>query len=112
MRNSLSWNGTGGGTMVSRISVISVVCGFLTAASGAAQDMPNPPPMQMQVQQIMQQRPRDAEAAARAFLMLVAPNLTNMLDSLNAAPSGGPNQPILIVDGIPHNTIHQSLDQY
>ena len=98
--------------MVSRISVMGVVCGVLTAASGAAQEMPNPQAMQMQVQQIMQQRPREAEAAARAFLMLVAPNLTNMLDSLKAAPSGEPNQPILIVDGIPQNTNDQSLDQY
>src|SRR5213596_2092849 len=98
--------------MVGRISALIAVVACLAASRGAAQDMPNPQAMQMQVQQIMQQRPREAEAAARAFLMLVAPNLTNMLDSLKAAPSGGPNQPILIVDGIPQNTNDQSLDQY
>src|SRR2546421_2335064 len=101
MRNSLSWNGTGGGTMVSRISVISVVCGFLTAASGAAQDMPNPQAMQMQVQQIMQQRPREAEAAARAFLMLVAPERVNGLDSLREQANSANNQPLVVVDGVP-----------
>jgi len=34
--------------------------------------MPNPQAMQMQVQQIMQQRPREAEAAARAFLQVIS----------------------------------------
>jgi uncharacterized protein (DUF1697 family) len=34
--------------------------------------MPNPQAMQMQVQQIAQQRPREAEAAARAFLHVVS----------------------------------------
>src|SRR5437762_4071646 len=98
--------------MACRISAVVGVFGLLAASASAAQEMPDPQAMQMQVQQIMQQRPREAEAAARAFLMLVAPNLTNTLDSLKAAPSGGPNQPILIVDGIPQNTNDQSLDQY
>jgi uncharacterized protein (DUF1697 family) len=34
--------------------------------------MPNPQAMQMQVQQIAQQRPREAEAAARAFLHVIS----------------------------------------
>ena len=34
--------------------------------------MPNPQAMQMQAQQIAQQRPREAEAAARAFLHVVS----------------------------------------
>jgi hypothetical protein len=58
-----------------------------------AQAMPNPQEMQMQVQRIMQERPREAEAAARAFLHLlstqpgqgpVEPQLA-MLDSLKTA---------------------------
>ncbi len=59
--------------MACRTNALIGVLGLLAASSGAAQDMPNPQAMQMQVQQIVQQRPREAEAAARAFLMLVAP---------------------------------------
>src|SRR5881394_2456657 len=111
MLNSLSWNGTGGGTMVSRISVMGVVCGVLTAASGAAQEMPNPQAMQMQVQQIMQQRPREAEAAARAFLLLVAPDRVAGLDSLRDQANAGNNQPLIVVDGAPVSS-PPSQDQY
>ncbi|HEV2672480.1 MAG TPA: hypothetical protein VGU74_15405 [Gemmatimonadales bacterium] len=71
--------------------------------------MPNPQAMQMQVQQIMQQRPREAEAAARAFLVLVAPNLASTLDSLKAPPS---REPIIVVDGVPQTMPDRSLDQY
>ena len=39
-----------------------------------AQGMPNPQAMQLQAQQIMQNRPREAEAAARAFLGLILQN--------------------------------------
>jgi len=58
-----------------------------------AQGMPNPQAMQMQVQHIMMERPREAEAAARAFLQLISqqpgqgplePGLA-MLDSLKTA---------------------------
>lgn len=45
---------------------------MLVCAALAAQDMPNPQAMQLQAQQIMQQRPREAEAAARAFLHVIA----------------------------------------
>ena len=59
--------------MAFRISALLAVSGFVICASGAAaQEMPNPQAMQMQVQQIMQQRPRQAEAAARAFLQVIA----------------------------------------
>jgi hypothetical protein len=74
--------------------------------------MPNPQAMQMQVQQIMQQRPREAEAAARAFMMLVAPNLANTLDSLKAGRGGGQNEPIIVIDGVPQTVTDRSLDQY
>lgn len=60
----------------------------LTTVAGAQQpgpQMPDPQAMQMQVQRIAQERPREAEAAARAWLQNVAPNLIPMLDSLKAA---------------------------
>ncbi|PYP11998.1 MAG: hypothetical protein DMD59_01235 [Gemmatimonadetes bacterium] len=87
------------------------VVGLLAASSGAAQDMPNPQAMQMQVQQIMQQRPREAEAAARAFLMLVAPERVNGLDSLREQATAGQTQPIIVVDGVPVSS-PPSQDQY
>ena len=58
---------------------------LLTASVAAAQDMPSPQAMQLQVQKIAQERPREAEAAARAFLHLVAPDRIGGLDSLKAA---------------------------
>ena len=54
------------------------------ASVAAAQD-PNPQAMQMQVQKIAQERPREAEAAARAFLHLVAQDRVGALDSLKAS---------------------------
>jgi len=60
------------------------VLGLFVASSSAAQDMPNPQEMQLQVQKIAQMRPREAEAAARAFLQLVAPDRIAALDSLKA----------------------------
>ena len=63
--------------------------GLLFAArSVRAQDqspMPNPQAMQMHVQRIAQERPREAEAASRAWLQNVAPELIPQLDSLKAA---------------------------
>ena len=50
------------------------------AAALQAQDMPNPQMMQ----KIVQERPREAEAAARAFLHLVAQDKVDDLDSLKA----------------------------
>jgi len=82
------------------------------ARAQEAQDpMPNPQAMQMQVQRIMQERPREAEAAARAFLMLAAPNLVATLDSLKAGSVGGQNQPLIVVDGVPQPGLSaRSLD--
>ena len=54
----------------------------LVASAAVGQEMPNPQGMQMQVQKIAQERPREAEAAARAFLHLVAPDRIGGLDSL------------------------------
>jgi hypothetical protein len=61
--------------------------GLLFALPLTAQEMPNPQAMQMQAQRIAQERPREAEAAARAFIMLVAPERaegSRSLDSLKA----------------------------
>src|SRR5207249_10969763 len=70
--NSLDWNRSG--LMACPISRLIAGAGLLLAASTVrAQDqgpMPNPQAMQMQVQRIAQERPREAEAAARAFLNL------------------------------------------
>src|SRR5690348_14664852 len=98
MPNSLDWNRSG--TMACRIEGLALVFGLL-GASLAAQEMPNPQAMQMQVQQIMQQRPREAEAAARAFLTLVAPERVNGLDSLRGQANASNNQPVYLVDGVP-----------
>ncbi len=87
--------------MACRISALVGVFGLMAASSGAAQEMPNPQAMQMQVQQIMQQRPREAEAAARAFLMFVAPDRVAGLDSLRQQANAANNQPTLVVDGTP-----------
>ncbi|HMJ58550.1 MAG TPA: hypothetical protein VK467_05405 [Gemmatimonadales bacterium] len=57
----------------------------LIASAAAGQEMPNPQAMQMQVQKIAQERPREAEAAARAFLHLVAQDRVGALDSLKAS---------------------------
>ena len=97
--------------MACRISAVMGVFGLLAASSSAAQEMPNPQAMQMQVQQIMQQRPHEAEAAARAFLMLVAPERLKGLDSLREQANAGHNQPIVVVDGVPVSS-PPSQDQY
>ncbi len=60
----------------------------LTTLAGAQQpgpQMPDPQAMQMQVQRIAQERPREAEAAARAWLSNVGPDLIPVLDSLKSA---------------------------
>jgi hypothetical protein len=65
--------------MIYRISAAIGVLGLVAAAYPAAtQDianagqMPSPQQMQLQVQQIAQQRPREAEAAARGFIHLMS----------------------------------------
>lgn len=68
-----------------RIRALLVVGGLMLGAPGVwAQDMPNPQAMQAQVQRIAQERPREAEAAARAFLHIVAQDQVDDLDSLKA----------------------------
>ncbi len=60
---------------------------LMLALVQAPGETPSPQAMQMQAQQIAQQRPREAEAAARAFLHLVAPEREGDLDALkNHAP--------------------------
>jgi hypothetical protein len=58
--------------MAFRISALLAVMSFAGLPAAGAQDMPNPQAMQLQAQQIMQQRPREAEGAARAFLHLIS----------------------------------------
>jgi hypothetical protein len=60
---------------------------MLVASAVAAQEMPNPQAMQMQVQKIAQERPREAEAAARAFIMLIAPDRVEGSRSLDSLKS-------------------------
>lgn len=62
--------------------LVLATLGLLAAAPAGAQEMPNPQAMQAQVLQIAQQRPREAEAAARAFLQLVAPERLGELETL------------------------------
>ena len=71
--------------MQSRASLFMTVAGFLfPVVALPAQEMPDPQAMQMQVRHIAQERPREAEAAARAFLQLVAADRLPGLDSLKA----------------------------
>ena len=59
----------------------------LATAARAQQpgQMPDPQAMQLQAQHIAQDRPREAEAAARGWLMNAAPDLIPVLDSLKIA---------------------------
>jgi hypothetical protein len=76
--------------MVARNLVVTVALVLTAATAASAQDptpqaMPNPAAMQRQAQKIAQERPREAEAAARAFLQLVAPDRIGGLDSLKSS---------------------------
>jgi hypothetical protein len=73
--------------MASRTEQLLLVgAAFLLAAPALrAQEMPSPQAMQAQAQRIAQERPREAEAAARAFLHLVAQDRIGGLDSLKAS---------------------------
>ena len=67
---------------------LSLVLGMVSrvdAQDPNPQAMPNPQEMQKQVQFIMQERPRETEAASRAWLQNVAPDLIPSLDSLKAS---------------------------
>ena len=102
--------------MVCRISrsVVGLASLLLGAGAARAQDIPDPQAMQTQVQRIVQERPREAEAVARAYLMLVAPNLVATLDSLKAGSVGEQNQPLIVVDGVlqPGLSARSLDDQY
>lgn len=75
--------------MFARNVSIAIAIIVATASRAGAQDpnqpMPNPQAMQMQVQRIAQERPREAEAASRAWLQNVAPELIPSLDSLKTS---------------------------
>lgn len=65
--------------------LLAMSAGLLLAVPAmGAQEMPNPQLLQAQAQHIAKERPREAEAAARAFLQLVAPDRIPGLDSLKA----------------------------
>ena len=71
--------------MAYRTNALVIAGSLMLSAPGLwAQEMPNPQAMQVQVQRIAQERPREAEAAARAFLHLVAQDKVDGLDSLKA----------------------------
>ena len=58
---------------MARVSLVLAAAGMLSAVVLRAQDqMPPPQQMQMQAQEIMKQRPREAEAAARGFIHFMA----------------------------------------
>src|SRR5499426_1641300 len=80
-RSSLALNRSR--TMLARsLALIMLTLATIAGAQQPGPQMPDPQAMQMQVQRIMQERPREAEAAARAWLTNVAPNLIPALDSL------------------------------
>ena len=83
------------------LALIMLTLATTAPAQQPGPQMPDQQAMQMQVQQIMQQRPREAEAAARAFLLSVAPDRVAGLDSLRDRASAGNNQPILLLEGKP-----------
>lgn len=59
--------------MVARsLALIMLTLATLAGAQQPGPQMPDPQAMQLQVQRIAQERPREAEAAARAFLHVIA----------------------------------------
>src|SRR5258708_23701202 len=90
MHTSRVWNERESITMGCRTNtLLALGCLLVFAPVARAQEaqdpMPNPQAMQMQVQRIMQGRPREAEAAARGWLNNVGPDLIPVLDSLKTA---------------------------
>ncbi|MGH7529780.1 MAG: hypothetical protein ACREMN_05310 [Gemmatimonadales bacterium] len=81
-----------------RISVVLAAALALVPAPLLGQEMPSPAEMQAQIQRIAEQRPRQAEAAARAFLTLVAKDLVPMLDAMKDGERG--NEPMIFIDGV------------
>ena len=74
---------------VPKLSLILALSLTALASVAAAQEMPSPQALQLQAQRIAQERPREAEAAARAFLQLVAPERIGGLDSLKSTALDG-----------------------
>ena len=66
------------------LALSSLVFAPVARAQETQDPMPNPQAMQMQVQRIMQERPREAEAAARGWLQNVGPDLIPVLDTLKS----------------------------
>lgn len=64
------------------LALIMLTLATMAGAQQPESQMPNPQEMQMHVQHIAQNRPREAEAAARGWLINVAPELIPALDSL------------------------------
>src|SRR5258708_13126863 len=90
MHTARVWNERESITMGCRTNtLLALGCLLVFAPVARAQEaqdpMPNPQAMQMQVQRIMQGRPREAEAAARGWLNNVGPDLIPVLDSLKTA---------------------------
>jgi molecular chaperone GrpE (heat shock protein) len=67
------------------LALIMLTLATIARAQQPGPQMPNPQEMQVQVQRIAQDRPREAEAAARGWLINVAPELIPALDSLKTA---------------------------
>ena len=68
--------------MVGRTRGLMIVAGLVALCGGAAHAQDIPPELHAQKQKIERERPREAEAAARAFLHLVAQDQVDDLDSL------------------------------
>jgi hypothetical protein len=64
------------------LALIMLTLATTVRAQQPGPEMPDPLEMQKQAQHIAQDRPREAEAAARGWLINVAPDLIPVLDSL------------------------------
>jgi hypothetical protein len=71
--------------LVVALSLPAVAAAAQAPPPPQGQEMPSPQALQLQAQHIAQERPREAEAAARAFLQLVAADRIAALDSLKSA---------------------------
>ena len=67
------------------LALIMLTLATAARAQQPGAQMPDPQAMQLQAQHIAQERPREAEAAARGWLINAAPDLIPALDSLKTA---------------------------
>jgi len=67
------------------LALIMLTLASTARAQQQGPPMPEPQAMQLQAQHIAQDRPREAEAAARGWLTNAAPDLIPVLDSLKTA---------------------------